>query len=147
MLQYQLVYYSQAKYPFNEQQLIELLTKANQFNRTQDITGCMIYGDGKFVQLLEGEESRVKALYKRIERDNRHHSLVVLLEMSVNQKLFPSWGMAFKYSANKLPEAEGFNDSSQWIYSEFNAEASPGKEALFNFAVRQGLMQSQVLPY
>lgn len=147
MLQYQLVYYSEAVTPFSEDSLIDLLVKANRFNRTQDITGCMIYGNNKFVQLLEGDEHKVKALYQRIQADGRHNKMVLLLEMSVNHKLFADWGMAFKFVDKSIPVVEGLKDGSQWIYSEFNAEASPGKEALFNFAVRQGLMKSQVLPY
>ena len=66
--------------------------------------------------------------------------------MTVNQKLFPDWGMAFKFTEKEFSKEQGVKDATKWIYSEFNAEASPGKEAIFNFAVRNKLMSSQVLP-
>jgi hypothetical protein len=46
-----------------------------------------------------------------------------------------------------LLDTLGAIDCAKWIYSEFNLAASPGKESIFNFAVRQGLMKSQVLPF
>lgn len=144
MLQYQIVYYSKATKVFTEEELTDLLIKANNYNTANGITGCLIYANDNFVQLLEGERSIVLALFHKIKQDPRHTNVIVTVEMSVNSKLFPDWGMAFKFSENtKIP---GVKDAAKWIYSEFNAEASPGKEAIFNFAVRNKLMQSQVLP-
>lgn len=146
MLQYQIVYYSTATKSFTEQDLIELLTVANNYNHQRGITGCLVYADGKFIQLLEGERIAVLELFERIKRDPRHINVTVTVEMAVNQKLFPDWGMAFKYSNKDLLKQHGVKQAEKWIYSEFNAEASPGKEAIFNFAVRSKLMESQVLP-
>lgn len=146
MLQYQIVYYSTAVRPFSEQDLIDLLTVANNYNSKSGITGCLVYANNKFIQLLEGEREAVLSLFERIKRDPRHSDVTVTVEMTVNQKLFPDWGMAFKFSDKDLLKSYGVKDASKWIYSEFNAEASPGKEAIFNFAVRSKLMSSQVLP-
>lgn len=147
MVQYQIVYYSDATKSFSEQEIIELLTKANQYNSARGITGCLIYANNKFIQLLEGEHDRVIELYEKIKRDPRHKNILTVIEMSVSQKLFSNWGMGFKFSEKTTFNAENAIDCSKWIYSEFNSEASPGKEAVFNFAVRQGLMKSQVLPH
>lgn len=146
MLQYQVVYYSEASRPFSEQELVDLLAQANRYNYSKGITGCLIYANGKFMQLLEGEESVVRALYEKIKKDPRHTNLVDLIEMLVNEKMFPDWGMAFKYVDKAGGDLTAVKDPAKWIYSAFNAEASPGKEALFNFAVRNGLMESQVFP-
>lgn len=146
MLQYQIVYYSTATQAFSEQDLINLLTLANNYNKPLGITGCLVYAHGKFIQLLEGERQAVLDLFEKIKRDPRHNNVTVTVEMMVNQKLFPDWGMAFKFADKDLLKHHGAKDPSKWIYSEFNAEASPGKEAIFNFAVRSKLMQSQVLP-
>ncbi|WP_423186326.1 BLUF domain-containing protein [Alishewanella sp. d11] len=146
MLQYQIVYYSTATREFSEQDLIELLSVANKYNNALGITGCLVYSNGKFIQLLEGERKNVLELFEKIKRDPRHNNVTVTVEMTVNQKLFPDWGMAFKFLEKDVLKQYGVKDPSKWIYSEFNAEASPGKEAIFNFAVRNKLMQSQVLP-
>jgi len=147
MLQYQIVYYSEATKVFTEQDCIDLLVKANQYNRARDITGCLVYANNKFIQMLEGEHDVVSELYERIKNDPRHRNILTIIEMSVSQKLFPSWSMGFKYIDRDAGNIAGLQDCAKWIYSEFNAEASPGKEAIFNFAVRNGLMKSQVLPY
>lgn len=146
MLQYQIVYYSTATQAFSENDIINLLTEANTYNKSLGITGCLVYANGKFIQLLEGERQAVLDLFEKIKRDTRHNEVTVTVEMTVNQKLFPDWGMAFKFVDKDLLKQRGVTDPSKWIYSEFNADASPGKEAIFNFAVRSKLMQSQVLP-
>lgn len=146
MLQYQIVYYSTATKEFSEQDLIELLSVAIKYNSAMGITGCLVYSNGKFIQLLEGDRRHVLELFEKIKRDPRHNNVTVTVEMTVNQKLFPDWGMAFKFLEKDVLKQYGVKDPSKWIYSEFNAEASPGKEAIFNFAVRNKLMQSQVFP-
>ncbi len=147
MIQYQIVYYSEATKLFTEQEIIDLLTKANQYNSARGITGCLVYANNKFIQLLEGEHDKVVELYEKIKKDPRHNNILTVIEMSVSQKLFPNWGMGFKFSEKATFNTSGTIDCAKWIYSEFNSEASPGKEAIFNFAVRQGLMKSQVLPF
>lgn len=146
MLQYQIVYYSTATQSFSEQDLIDLLIVANNNNKKTGITGCLVYANNKFIQLLEGERDAVINLFELIKRDSRHTNVTVTVEMTVNQKLFPDWGMAFKFTEKEFSKEQGVKDATKWIYSEFNAEASPGKEAIFNFAVRNKLMSSQVLP-
>ena len=147
MIQYQIVYYSEATKLFTEQEIIELLIKANQYNSARGITGCLVYANNKFIQILEGEHDKVVELYEKIKKDPRHKNILTVIEMSVSQKLFANLGMGFKFSESATLNTLGAIDCAKWIYSEFNSEASPGKEAVFNFAVRQGLMKSQVLPF
>lgn len=147
MLQYQIVYYSTAAKSFNEDELVDLLVTANRHNKLKNITGCLVYANGRFVQLLEGERADVLEIFEKIKKDPRHTNIIVKVEMSVNEKLFPEWFMAFKFLDKELMGFKDVKEAARWIYSEFNAEASPGKEAIFNFAVRNKLMQSQVLPF
>lgn len=146
MLQYQLVYYSDATRTFTPDDLVELLNVSIKNNEAQGITGCLLYGSGKFIQLLEGPESKVKALYEKINKDPRHNNVQLVTEMLVNEKLFPKWSMGFKRVDDTDMKSEGWEDCSKWIYSEFVTDASKAKEKVFNFAVRSKLMQSQVLP-
>lgn len=52
---YHLIYTSYAIEPFDEAKLIELLKKARENNRLLDITGMLLYVNGKFMQVLEGK--------------------------------------------------------------------------------------------
>jgi hypothetical protein len=145
-MQYQIVYYSDASSPMGEDALIDLLRVSMRNNSRDNITGCMIYANHRFIQLLEGEQAQVERLFNKIKSDSRHSNVQVAVEMSTTQRLFPNWSMAFKYLGRIVKDEPGLDDPAQWIYSEFNAESSPAKERIFNFAVRQGLMESQVLP-
>ncbi|WP_048694038.1 BLUF domain-containing protein [Catenovulum maritimum] len=146
MLQYQLVYYSDASKDFSEEELVELLNKAIKNNKSLGITGCLLYGNRRFIQLLEGPEASVRALYQKISTDPRHSNVMQVMEMTVNNKLFPDWSMGFKHVGNISNKIDGYTDVSKWIYSEFVTDASTAKEKVFNFAVRNKLMESQVLP-
>lgn len=146
MLQYQLVYYSDATKAFQPDDLVALLNVSIKNNQSQGITGCLLYGKGKFIQLLEGPEEKVKALYEKISVDPRHDNIQLVTEMLVNDKLFPDWSMGFKRVDDDEMQTQGWADCSKWIYSEFVTDASKAKEKIFNFAVRSKLMESQVLP-
>jgi len=92
----QLVYVSSATEPFTAQQLVELLKKARDKNASQGITGMLLYKDGNFMQVLEGEEDQVRPLYQTICADPRHHGEIVLLEEPITERQFSEWSMAFR---------------------------------------------------
>jgi len=68
---FHLVYVSSAVEPFSKTELVELLHVARANNERLGITGMLLYRDGNFMQVLEGEEPVVRDLYARIERDPR----------------------------------------------------------------------------
>ena len=93
---YQLVYSSVAVTPFTGAELLELLRKARARNPPLGITGLLLYGRGEFMQLLEGEEKTVLALYGLIGEDPRHRQVVTLLAAPATGRLFPAWSMGFQ---------------------------------------------------
>lgn len=54
-----------------------------------------MYHDGRFVQLLEGDEADVKKLYKTIRKDSRHHRVRLLNTEENHHRLFNSWNMIY----------------------------------------------------
>lgn len=93
---YRLVYVSAATTPFSKADLVALLEKARSNNQRLGITGLLLYREGDFLQLLEGEQAAVKALYRTIERDHRHSGTIVLLEEETPERLFAEWSMGFR---------------------------------------------------
>ena len=91
----QLVYISKATVPFTTDSLKELTEVANVNNEKLNVTGCMIYASGYFLQLLEGSAESVDILYRKIERDDRHKGTKLLLESRVDEdrRLFDKWFM------------------------------------------------------
>ncbi len=90
------VYISYAARPFQETELKELLDRSRANNFKTGITGMMLYLQGKFIQVLEGEERAVKTLFEKIKRDPRHTKVATLLEGTLTQRLFRHWTMGFK---------------------------------------------------
>lgn len=108
---YSLVYVSSASTLFTKQQLTELLQIAREKNTAAQITGMLLYKDGNFMQVLEGEESAVKQVYNHISADNRHKGVIVLLSGTVENRTFPDWSMGFRdLRSPELAQTPGFND-------------------------------------
>ena len=91
----QLVYISKATVPFTSASLKELTELANNNNEKLNVTGCMAYASGYFLQLLEGSDETVDSLYRKIEKDSRHKGTKLLLEARIDadKRLFDKWFM------------------------------------------------------
>ncbi|MBC7000913.1 BLUF domain-containing protein, partial [Cytophaga sp. FL35] len=69
---YTLTYESEAVPGLRNSEIEDILDTARAFNSDNGITGCLIYYLGRFIQILEGPEDKVKAFYANIEKDKRH---------------------------------------------------------------------------
>ena len=85
---FQLTYRSEAIADISMDHINAILKTARNFNSEQNITGCLVFSSGFFVQLLEGKKDTIKALYKSIERDNRHTFVRVLSEERAEKRIF-----------------------------------------------------------
>lgn len=92
---YSLVYRSVADDAFVLPEIYSMLSNAKEYNTEHGITGCLLYHNSHFVQLLEGEEEDVKQLFQKISKDPRHHSVEVIEKENNDERLFNTWSMAF----------------------------------------------------
>lgn len=92
---FHLVYISEAAEDLGYSDLQEILAVSRTKNARDNITGCLIYRDGYFLQLLEGEEDAVKRLANKIRFDSRNSNLRVLITTTSTERLFGDWSMAF----------------------------------------------------
>ncbi|MCU0925538.1 MAG: BLUF domain-containing protein [Hydrogenophaga sp.] len=95
MALYEIIYTSLAARDLTPQELAHLLDKARVHNAAQGITGMMVYHRREFMQLLEGEQETVQALYDRIVSDPRHQQLRKIWDGPIRERGFADWGMAF----------------------------------------------------
>jgi hypothetical protein len=51
---------------------------------------------GRFIQMLEGDKREVRALYDKIRKDKRHHTILTLDEGEIEARMFSEWAMGFK---------------------------------------------------
>ncbi len=93
---YQLLYVSSARRKFSAADLQSLLEQCRGYNGAAGITGMMLYEDGNFIQLLEGEKAVIRRLFERIGRDLRHRGVMLLHEEETDARQFESWSMGFR---------------------------------------------------
>ncbi len=93
---YYLIYASQSVKDWSTQELAELLQQSKKNNNEKGITGMLVYSRGRFMQILEGEKNQVLSLFNRIEKDERHKSVFVVLEGNTEKRIFEKWSMGFK---------------------------------------------------
>ncbi len=106
---HQLVYVSSARVPFDSAALLGLLAKSRASNAARGVTGQLLHKDGNFMQLIEGEEAVVRALFQKIKRDPRHGGVIVLLDHQVPDREFSDWSMAFReLDATTSSEVPGY---------------------------------------
>lgn len=89
------VYASSATNLFSELDLQALLRQCRENNTALGITGMLLYKDGNFMQVLEGDETVIRQLLARIRTDPRHAGMMTLLEGSAPRE-FPDWSMGFQ---------------------------------------------------
>lgn len=93
---YSLVYTSFAVTLFDESELEELLTQSRAANAQADITGMLLYRNGRFIQYLEGPELPVRALLARITADPRHADVRVLVDSRPPARQLAEWTMGYE---------------------------------------------------
>jgi hypothetical protein len=91
-----IIYLSWATAPLADTQLQQLLVLARRRNTELAVTGILFYGNGRFMQVLEGEEDTVRELYAHIKRDARHNNILTFADKPVAQRAFTEWAMAFQ---------------------------------------------------
>lgn len=104
-----LIYTSTATRPFQKPELVELLAGSRVRNARRGITGMLLYHEGAFMQVLEGEADAVQQLYERIALDRRHENISVILRTQITKRNFGTWGMGFyELDSSALVELPGF---------------------------------------
>ncbi|NOS90511.1 MAG: BLUF domain-containing protein [Cyclobacteriaceae bacterium] len=123
---YHLVYTSLAANLFSEEDLVRLLEKSRTSNKEQAVSGMLLYLQGKFIQVLEGERDNVINLYERIRQDTRHRKVTTVVEGESPRRIFPNWSMGFKH----LTQTEFYQESGFLEMDDFFAQQQPENKSL-----------------
>lgn len=76
----QLIYVSHAVERFSERQLKDLLILSRDANKEHGVTGLLLYNDGNFMQVIEGESAEIDQLYLNITNDPTHTGVTLLIK-------------------------------------------------------------------
>lgn len=97
---YELIYRSVASQNLNTNDIDKILETARNFNSQNEITGCLLFHNNEFIQIIEGEKNKLLELYNNIKKDNRHTNVMLLAQAEKQDRIFPSWSMAY-YQLNE----------------------------------------------
>ena len=99
-----IVYVSTAVKLMHENQLLDILHNSRLHNAALNISGVLLYSDGTFIQVLEGKDTVIDALYSRIQADQRHKNIITLIDEPIIEKSFGQWLMGFAVTDSKKTE-------------------------------------------
>ena len=90
-----LIYISSAIKEQTDAELDAILEYSVLRNKQNKLTGMLLYAGGNFLQVLEGEEKDVDAAFARIEKDTRHHGIIIIDRETIPFRSFEKWHMGF----------------------------------------------------
>jgi hypothetical protein len=104
-----LIYISTASRNITQDDLLDILTASRANNTCQHLTGMLLYGEGAFIQVLEGEADMLTQTYRAIEADSRHYNLIKMASGTIKKRNFAEWAMGFKaVNADELAEFDSY---------------------------------------
>lgn len=111
----QLVYTSSARDRYMARnELHTILAHSRKANASKGITGLLLFRDGTFAQFLEGPQHHVEALFERIQQDDRHRGVIVVLKrQGVRRRDFAEWRMAYRDLDQDLKAENADEDKGQ----------------------------------
>ncbi len=90
----QVIYVSSVATGISEHDTVKFLNEARKANRKNDVSGLMLYIDGCFLQLLEGQAADVDGVCSTIFHDQRQMRRI--FREAVAEREFPEWTMGFE---------------------------------------------------
>jgi hypothetical protein len=87
------IYTSTASEVFKWTDLEILRHECENRNEIEQITGMLLYDGSHFMQVLEGEEETVLALFEKIKADPRHKNVEALINNPLDERNFQYWAM------------------------------------------------------
>jgi hypothetical protein len=92
----QLVYISTPRTVLTETDLHQILEVSRRNNRRDGLTGLLLAGDKRLLQVLEGPTQALSDAFDHIRHDARHFAVVVLWRTPISERAFPDWSMGFE---------------------------------------------------
>ncbi|MGA2808532.1 MAG: BLUF domain-containing protein [Terracidiphilus sp.] len=130
-----LIYASTATQGFGTEQLTDLLRQSREANERVDLTGILLFSDGNFFQVLEGEPEAVDKLYENLNQDKRHAQVTLIIREAIASRSFGDWSMGFSsISSEELKTVDGLNDFFQTGSCFSQLDSGRSKKLLAAFA-------------
>jgi hypothetical protein len=136
----QLSYVSSAHEEMSPSELLELLQQCLKNNAPLGVTGMLLYGNGTFLQTIEGDDAVIDRLVEKIAKDPRHTRMQFFSRKQIERRQYAEWSMGFKrMSDQELGRIEGLKSFGM---QDFNFD-----NLIKNDAVVETLMDHYRVPH
>ena len=124
----QVSYVSRSSEPMPSEQLLALLLQCRKNNAAKAVTGMLLYENGTFLQVIEGEDDVIDDLVAQILNDPRHAQVQMLSRKPISSRQYADWSMGFEQVTDaRLKGVDGLKDFSA---SNFNFDYLVGNESV-----------------
>jgi hypothetical protein len=97
---------SRATSAVDNAQIRSILQASRNHNARLGVTGCLLFSGHCFAQVLEGPQSAVSALARRVAADPRHVGVRVLSQARRDEREYADWPMGYLYDLNLEDDLE-----------------------------------------
>jgi len=94
-MRYAITYVSTASQKLSPTEIDELLAISKEKNNQKAITGILLYQDGNFLQVIEGEKKEILALFEVINKDRRHTNIIKIFGKDIHGRAFDEYHTDF----------------------------------------------------
>lgn len=138
---FHLVYKSNASEDMPLEKIQEIVRVSQKNNAAIRVTGMLMYIEGNFLQVLEGEQEIVENLYHKIVKDSRHLGIKKILGGPIDKRSFPKWSMGMKiYTCEDHEDLKKINNDYDFdLYKELTANKSILLEMMRYFYTNENL--------
>ncbi len=126
----QIAYFSTAATPQDAVTIHKILTTARRNNERDSITGLLVAGGNRYLQVIEGPTAATEALYQAIRADKRHLAVSTLLCRKVYRRCFDDWAMAFRREP-RLDEFDSFPQIVRYLTDQVEDQQLKGQIRFF----------------
>ncbi len=134
---FQLVYCSIISEKFVQKDIMHILQTSRAFNKQHNITGCLLYHNGEFIQILEGSKLLVQELFNKIKTDPRHTNVILISEEFVEGRIFDNWNMAYCEYDPQQPSFKDYLFKQNFIALSELSDKPTETVRLFFYAAKQ----------
>ena len=95
-----LIYFSETNFPLagaqGKKMFRNILEASAKRNIEKGLTGALVFDWDHFLQILEGDRSKVSETFTLITQDPRHKRIVLVDVSAIDERLFSRWNMVLR---------------------------------------------------
>ncbi|WP_416448399.1 BLUF domain-containing protein [Leeuwenhoekiella sp. A2] len=90
-MKYAICYVSTASQELQNSDLKDVMNKTLHYNLKEGLKGILLYSEGNFLQVLEGDKKILLPLYTKIECDTRHKDIIQIVGKEIAHGAYDSY--------------------------------------------------------